>query len=75
MPINRRFREGEIKTEDVERLDRAFTFTLRSLSLVDRDDPVCEIVARKVIDIDRAGTHDPHQIAELVAKQLGLPNF
>jgi hypothetical protein len=44
-----------------------------SLSLVDRDDPLCEIVARKVIEIDAAGTHHPEEIAKLAIKQLGLP--
>jgi hypothetical protein len=52
-----------------------FSFTLKSPNLVDRGDTLCEIVARKVIEIDRAGTHDPHQIAKLVAKRLGLPNL
>jgi hypothetical protein len=73
MPINRMFRDGKIKAEEVERLNRAFTFTLRSLSLVDRDDPVCEIVARKVIEIDAAGTREPDEIARLAVKQLGIP--
>jgi hypothetical protein len=72
MPINRLLREGKIKPEEVERLNRAFTFTLDRLNLVDRNDPVCEIVARKVIDIDAAGTHDPKEIAELAAKQFGI---
>jgi len=34
-----------IKPEDVERLNRIFTLTLQSWSLVDRNDPICEIVA------------------------------
>jgi hypothetical protein len=38
-----------------------------------RNDPVCEIVARKVMDIHAAGTHDPEEIANLAAKQLGIP--
>jgi hypothetical protein len=74
MPINRLFRDGKIKSEEVERLNRAYSFTLRSLSLVDRDnDPVCEIIARKVIEIDAAGTREPKEIASLAVKQLGLP--
>lgn len=73
MPIQRLLKEGKIKPEAVERLDRAFAFTLRSLSLVDRNDPICEIVARKVIEIDAAGTHDPEEIARLAVKKLGLP--
>jgi hypothetical protein len=73
MPINRLFRDGKIKPEEVERLNRAFTFTLQSLSLVHRDnDPLCEIVARKVIEVDAAGTRDPKQIASLAVKQLGI---
>jgi hypothetical protein len=48
MPINRLFRDGKLTPAEVERLNRAFSFTLRSLSLVDRDDPLCEMVARKI---------------------------
>jgi hypothetical protein len=74
MPINRLFRDGKIKSEEVERLNRAYSFTLQSLSLVDRDnDPVCEIIARKVVEIDAAGTREPKEIASLAVKQLGLP--
>jgi hypothetical protein len=73
MPINRLFRDGKIKPEEVERLNRAFTFTLQRLQLVDRNDPVCDIVARKVLEIDAAGTHDPEEISTLAVKQLGVP--
>jgi len=73
MPINRMFRDGKIKPEEVERLNRAYSFTLRRLSLIDRNDPVCEIVARKIIEIDAAGTREPEEIATLAIKQLGIP--
>ena len=72
MPINRLLRDGRTDPVEIERLNRAFTFTLKSLSLVDRNDPVCEIVAYKVIEIDKAGTHDPQEIAKLAAKQFGI---
>jgi hypothetical protein len=73
MPISRLFKDGKIRPEEFERLDRAFTFTLKSLSLVDRDDPLCEIVARKVIEIDASGTHEPREIAKIAAKEFGIP--
>ncbi|MCC8941671.1 hypothetical protein H8A99_35905 [Bradyrhizobium sp. Arg68] len=73
MPINRLLKQGKINPDEVERLNHAFTFTLKRLHLVDRDDPICEIVARKVIEIDRAGTHDPQEIAVQVAKEFGIP--
>jgi hypothetical protein len=72
MPI-KRLLGSKVDAEKVERLDQAFAFTLQALSLVDRDDPVCEIVARKVIEIDASGTFDPKEIAQLALKQLGLP--
>lgn len=74
MPLDRLLREGKIKPEQVERLTRAFTATLKSLSLVDRNDPICDIVARKIIEIDSSGTHDPREIAKIAARDLGAPN-
>jgi hypothetical protein len=72
MPINRLIRDGEIEAQEVERLNRAFTFTLQSLSLVDRDDPLCEMVARKIIEIDALGTHDPAEIVRIAAAEFGI---
>jgi len=71
MPINRLFREGKIRPDDVERLNQAFSFTLSALGLVDRNDAICEIVARKIIEIDANGIHKPKEIANLAVAQLG----
>jgi len=73
MPINRLLQQGKIAQDEVDRLNHAFTLTLKSLHLIDRSDPVCDIVARKVIEIDKAGTHEPQQIAMLAAKAFGFP--
>ena len=72
MPINDLLKDLKVGPEEADRLTHAFTFTLKSLHLVDRNDPVCRIVAAKVIEIDKAGIHDPHEIAKLTAKQLGV---
>ena len=72
MPINRLFKEGKITPEEAARLERAFAVTLRSLCLVDRDDPVCKIVARKVIEIDAKGIHEPKEIAKLAEREFGI---
>jgi hypothetical protein len=72
MPINRLLKDSKLTPEDVERLNQAFTFALRSLSLVDRNDPLTEIVARKVIEVG-ANLHDPKEIAAVVVKKIGTP--
>jgi hypothetical protein len=53
-------------------LNRAFKQALGSLHLVDRNDPLTEIVARKVIEIGATGIGDATEIAEIAVKQLGM---
>ena len=71
MPIDRLLETRRIKPEDSERLKQAFNLTLSGLRLVDRNDPVCEIVARKVIEIGLDGPRSPQEIAAQAVKQLG----
>jgi L-serine deaminase len=43
---------------------------LGKLGLVDRNDPICEMVARKVIEIGATGVTDAVAIAEMAVRQL-----
>ena len=74
MPIKRLYHQGKIKPEDLDRLERAFAMALKTLYLVDRNNPVSDIVANKVVEIDKLGVRDPHEIAKLAVKGLGVPN-
>ena len=40
------------------------------LELVDRRDPVTEMVAKKVIDVGTSGVTDPQEIAEAVVNHF-----
>ena len=71
MPLDHLMKRRGIGAQDAERLQQAFRLALSGLQLVDRNDPVCELVARKVIAIGMDGTRDPHDIAALTIKQLG----
>ena len=46
---------------------------LRTLCVKERDDPLTEMIAKKIIKIAKTGIHDPTQIAARVIKELGLP--
>jgi hypothetical protein len=50
--------------------DGAYEKTLRALRLVDRGDPITELVARKVIEIGQGGVRDPAQISRLAVEAL-----
>ena len=71
MPIKRLLASSKLTAEEIERLNRAFAFALRSLGLVDRNDPLTEIVARKVIEIG-ATVSDPAEIAKMAIKRLRI---
>ncbi len=73
MPISGFLRDGELIPEQIEFLNAAFNLALQALQLVDRNDPICEIVARKVIEIGMDGIGDPQEVANAVVKKLGPP--
>ena len=70
MPINRLLKDSALSSDEVENLHRAFARAMRSLGLVDRDDPSAEIVAKKVIEVGATGLSDPVKISEITLKQL-----
>jgi hypothetical protein len=72
MLINRLLANSELGPDAIENLNLAFKQALRSLHLVDRDDPFAELVARKIIEIDATGVHDAGEIAKIAVKQLGI---
>ena len=70
MPLDRLLTKRGIGSEDSKILKHAFNLTLSGLHLVDRNDPVCEIVARKIVEIGLDGTRNPQEIAALAIKRL-----
>jgi hypothetical protein len=70
MPINRLLADSKLRPEEVKRLNTAYTYALRSLSVVDRNDPLTEMLARKIIEIGATGVSDPAKISELAVKRF-----
>ena len=72
MTINRLLAKSSFTPEEVGRVNEAYGRALRALSLVDRNDPLTEFVAKKVIEICQAGISDPAQISQVAVKELGF---
>lgn len=73
MPIRRLLQDSMLDADEMEILTRAFNLALHSLSLIDRrDDPLADLVARKVIEIGATVVRDPAEISKMAIKQLGL---
>ena len=71
MAIYRHLSEASFGEADVALLSEAYECALRKLRLADRQDPVSEVVATKIIEIFRSGEHDPPTLCTRVIEELG----
>ena len=72
MPISRLLEAGHYTPEKTEVLTKAFSLALGMMGLVDRNDPLCDLVAHKVLEAAEAGSGNPKEIAEAAVARIGL---
>ena len=65
MPIHRLLQNRPLGPEEINRLATAYEQALQGIGLVDQEDPLAEMVAKKVIEIAQTGVRDPKDIAAL----------
>ncbi|MBV8701552.1 hypothetical protein [Bradyrhizobium sp.] len=58
MTIQRLLEDSKLDVQEQQLLELAYRRTLQRLNVVDRADPLCEAVARKIIDVHRCGATD-----------------
>jgi hypothetical protein len=63
-------RTAAFSPEDNQRLATAYEDALRALHLVNRDDPVTDIIARRIIDVAKTGERDSKRLCALAIKDL-----
>ena len=69
MAIYRRFREDGFRPAEIFYMSAAYELALHRLQ-VNRNDPITEIIAGKVIEVARSGQRDPAVICDAVQKYL-----
>jgi DNA integrity scanning protein DisA with diadenylate cyclase activity len=72
MAIYRLLQNSPLGPEEIAVLTDAYEGTLRKLNLVDRNDPITEIIARKIIELGQRGVREAQQLIELAMKELGV---
>ena len=72
MPIYRLLKDSPFGPDEIAVLADAYERTLRKLNLVDRNDPITEMVARKVIELGQRGVREAQRLSELAVKELGV---
>ena len=61
-------RQGVFAPDEVAMLVKVFEDVLRALGLVDRKDPMTEMVAKKLVDLATAGMRDPDRLKALTVQ-------
>jgi hypothetical protein len=72
MAIYRLLQNSPLGPEEIAVLSDGYERTLRKLGLVDRNDPIAEIIARKIIELGQRGVRDAKQLTELAIKELPI---
>jgi hypothetical protein len=62
MAIYRMIRESVFEPEAIELMTAAYEDALKVLGLTDRQDPLTELVARKIIELAEVGETDPDRL-------------
>lgn len=58
--------------EEIGQMQEAYEKTLHELGLVDRTDPLTEIVAKKIIEIIQTGEREPAAITRCALSELRI---
>jgi hypothetical protein len=64
MPIHRLIQNLSFNQDDIERLAEAYEEALRALHISDRDDPINQIIAQRIIEGARSGVRDPGDLCK-----------
>lgn len=70
MPIARLLQNGAFGSEEIKIISAAYDDVLTSLGLIDRTDPLTQIVAEKVIECAQAGERDRTRLRDCVLQLL-----
>jgi hypothetical protein len=73
MAIYRQLRETAFEPAEIVTMAAAYEEILLKLHLKNRDDPVTELVAQKVIALFNPGESDPDALCQRVLKSLHIP--
>ena len=73
MAIDKLLQGSTFSPNEVANMTAAYEAALVLLRLDDRNDPITERIAEKIIAVARSGEHDPAHICALAINELGLP--
>jgi hypothetical protein len=75
MAIYRLIANGSFGPLEIEAMTAAYEAALLDLGLVNRDDPLTEMVANAIVNITSRGERDPMKIKNRALRAMGTPKW
>ena len=75
MTLARLLQNSAFGPDEIRRMTTAYEDALRVLGLVNRNDPITEIVAKKIIEIAQTGERSSLRIRARALADLGIPSI
>jgi hypothetical protein len=72
MAIYRLLKNSTLGPEEISRIIAAYEQALNTLCVKDRDDPLTEMIAKKIIKIAQTGVHDVARLSAQAITELGV---
>ena len=72
MAIYRLIEHGSFGPDEISAMAAAYERALTDLQLIDRSDPLTELIAKSIVNVTATGERDPEKIKERALNALGL---
>ena len=72
MAIYRLLKNSTLEPEEIARITEAYEEALQTLCIKDRNNPLTEMIAKKIIKIAQTGVHNAAQLSALAIAELRI---
>ena len=72
MAIHRLIAIGTFGPDEIKAMIAAYEGALTDLQLIDRNDPLTELIAKSIVNVTATGERDPERIKERALNALGV---
>ncbi|MBR0800533.1 hypothetical protein JQ615_34735 [Bradyrhizobium jicamae] len=72
MSVARQFSDINLTPDQQHVIELAFSTALRKLDLVDRSDPLCDLVAKTMTQVLTRGVTNALALSEITIREIGL---
>jgi hypothetical protein len=72
MAIYKLIANGSFGPDEIEIMKSAYEAALIEVGVIDRDDPITELIAKSIVIVTAAGERDPKEVMERALNALGV---